>query len=269
MIGLDLRARLREGPNLRSVRPRRIETTLALTSARGGPRPSLTVPANEENLLETHAGVTMRPVQRGETRDPDDLGLWRGAMPLVREHRPLPASSLSPRRTRSAFENPTNGRSRCVPRSSLAEDSLSERRSVAPLGAFLAFGEIGRRRFRVGPSGAPRSTEWTPRSHAWPRGSSCVSTHPLSSCIAARARPHHHDSRVIPRSTQAGLLVTSRPRDFSRGPMAGGSGSALPKQNGAPCRPTSAQGVGLRSGAKDPEGLRRASLWSLTGRPPR
>jgi hypothetical protein len=59
-----------------------------------------------------------------------------------------------------------------------------------------------------------------------------VSTHPLSSCIAARARPHHHDSRVIARSAQAGPLSRSRPRDLRVNPWRAARASALPKQNG-------------------------------------
>jgi hypothetical protein len=150
----------------------------------------------------------------------------------------------------------------------LAEGSWSGRRSVAPLGALLTFGEIVRWRSRVRPSGAPRSTEWNPVSHARPRRGSCVPTHLLSSLIAARARPHHHDSRVTPRSTQAGLFVGSRPRDFARGPMAGGSGVALPKQSGSFAGQPRPRGLVFAQG----EGPRRPASsisLSLAGHRPR
>jgi len=96
----------------------------------------------------------------------------------------------------------------------LAGDSFTRRRSVAPLGASLAFGEIASERSRARPTEPARSTEQPLRPHARPQKGSHVPTHPLSSCIAARARPHPHDSRETPRSALAGLLARSRPRDL-------------------------------------------------------
>lgn len=79
-----------------------------------------------------------------------------------------------------------------------------------------------------------------------------MSTHPLSSCNAARARPHHHDSRAIPRSTQAGLFVRSRPRDSRVDPWRAAR-APLCRNRMAPCRPTSAHGAGLRTGRRTPK----------------
>jgi len=109
------------------------------------------------------------------------------------------------------------------------------------------------------PNGAPRSTEWTLRSHARPRGGSRVSTHLLSSCIAARARPHHHDSRVIPRSTQAGLFVTSRPRDLRVNPWRAARGYPLAGQP-RPSGLVFACGEGPRRPASS---ISVVTLWSL------
>jgi len=135
----------------------------------------------------------------------------------------------------------------------LAGDSFTRRRSVAPLGASLAFGEIASERSRARPTEPARSTEQPLRPHARPQKGSHVPTHPLSSCIAARARPHPHDSRETPRSAQAGLLARSRPRDLRVNPWRAARCPALPKQKGFPCRPTSTHGGGLRFGRRTPK----------------
>jgi len=267
MSRFDLRARLRMGPNLRSVRPRRIETTLALTSARAGPRPSLTISANEE----TDWKPTRRddaPRCRGETRDPDDLGLWRGRM------RFRGASGCAGERAVFLVH------AECCQESVawavslraaqlLAGDSFTGRRSVAPLGASLAFGEIASERSRA------RLTEPIdqPIGHsAHTRGPGRAHTCRLTLCHRASPRehvPHHHDPRVTSRSTQAGLPVRSRPRDLRVNPWRAARASALPKQNGAPLPADLDPGGWSPLWAKDPEGLRRASQLSLAGRFPR
>jgi hypothetical protein len=96
----------------------------------------------------------MRPVCRDETRDPDDLGLWRRLGCPVRVHTPLPASSPIHGCTRSAVQEPDDWAVSLRAAQLLAEDSLTGRRSVAPLRALLAFGEIVHRRLRVRPNGA-------------------------------------------------------------------------------------------------------------------
>jgi len=151
----------------------------------------------------------------------------------------------------------------------LAGDSFTRRRSVAPLGASLAFGEIGRGRLRARPTERNRSTDWTLRHTRGPgRAHACQ----LTLCHRASPRehvPHLHDPRVIPRSTQAGLLARSRPRDLRVNPWRAARSSALPKQNGAPLPADLDPGGWSPLWAKDPEGLRRASLLSLPGRLPR
>lgn len=135
-----------------------------------------------------------------------------------------------------------------------AGDSLTRRRSVAPLGASLAFGEIASGRLRARPTEPARSTEPAPRPHERPRKGSRVPTHPLSSCIAARARPSP------PRLPQGPALCPGRASReitstrLAREPMAGDSGVGFCRnRKRLPCRPTSTRGVGLRFGRRSPK----------------
>lgn len=244
------------GPNLRSVRPRRIETTLAFTSARVGPRPSLTISANGETYLETHAGVTMRPVlrerSRGETRDPDDPGLWQSSMRLGGAPGSAGERAVFVVHAECCQESDAwavSLRAAQLP----AGDSFTRRRSVAPLGASLAFGEIASGRSRARPTEPARSTEPAPRQHARPRKGSRVQTHPLSSCIAARARPSPPrlplDLALCPGRASCGITSTR----LAREPMAGDSGARSAETERLRCRPTSTRGVGLRFGRRSPK----------------
>jgi len=147
-----------------------------------------------------------------------------------------------------------------------AGDSFTRRRSVAPLGASLAFGEIASGRSRARPTEPARSTEQAPRPHARPRKGSRVPTHPLSSCIAARARPSPprlpRGPALCPGRASRGITSTR----LAREPMAGDSGARSAEAETAPL-PADLDPRGWTSlGAKVPEGLRRASLSSLSGR---
>lgn len=114
----------------------------------------------------------------------------------------------------------------------LAGDSFMRRRSVAPLGASLAFGEIATGA-RAPADGLRSNNRVDTRPHARPRKGSCVPTHLCHHASPREHVPHHHDPRVTPLSTQAGSLVRSRPRDLRVNPWRAARASALPKQNGA------------------------------------
>jgi len=134
-----------------------------------------------------------------------------------------------------------------------AGDSFARRRSVAPLGASFAFGEIASGRSRARPTEPARSTEQALRPHTQPRKGSRVPTHPLSSCIAARARPSPPrlplDPTLCPGRASRGITSTR----LAREPMAGGSGARSAETERLLCRPTSTRGVGLRFGRRSPE----------------
>jgi len=190
MSRVDFRARLRVGPNLRSVRPRRIETT---------PSPHVRTcwPETFVDDICKRGDVSGNPRVRDDAPrflarpERDARSGW--SRPLAKRDALMGTPCLR-RRARPFLGargvQPRIGRMGVSLRAAqlLAGDSFTRRRSVAPLGASLAFGEIGRGRLRARPTERNRSTDWTLRPHAWPRKGSRVPTHPLSSCIAARAR---------------------------------------------------------------------------------
>lgn len=90
---------------------------------------------------------------RGETRDPDDLGLWRRWVPCLGAH--ASAGELAESLAHAECgQSPDEWAGSLRAAQLVAEGSLTGRRSVAPLRALLAFGEIVRRRLRVRPNGA-------------------------------------------------------------------------------------------------------------------
>jgi len=70
-------------------------------------------------------------------------------------HTPLPASSTNPWCTRSAIQGSDEWAVSLRAAQLIAEDSLTGRRSVAPLRVLLAFGEIVHRRLRVSAERSP------------------------------------------------------------------------------------------------------------------
>jgi len=163
-------------------------------------------------------------VQSG-TRAPDGLGPWRGQPhPWVR--RPSPASSPFPWSTRSAARDAGDWAVSLRAAQLLAGVSFMRRRSVAPLGASLAFSEIASSACAPA-DGVCSNNRAIHRPHARPRKDSCVPTH---LCHHTSPREQRASPPRLPRNPtvhpgRACCVITST--RLAREPMAGRSGPPL------------------------------------------
>lgn len=210
-------------PNLRCVRPRRIENHASPHVRTCWPETFVNdickrtrrdwkltrradAPRSVTSTGGARRGIRMIPASGGS----DAL---IGASDPRRRARRLPGA----RGVRSEIRS--MGRSRCVPRSSSPETRSRGDDPSRPQEPPSPSVRSRPARSRVRADGGPRSNRVdTPPTRAAPKGLTRADS---PSVIMHRSRehvPHLHDSRVTPRSTQAGLRAGSHPRDLRVNP---------------------------------------------------